>query len=87
MSLNATRWRRLRRNVPLMVTIALHAVAILVAAVWVVSETIVGGKQRFEAAPPPAKAAASGETRAAATPVVSNAMGPATRSARHPRSA
>lgn len=55
--LGLTLWRRLRRNIPLMVTVALHALAILVAGAWVVSETIVGGKKRFDAAPPPVKAA------------------------------
>src|SRR5690606_23151796 len=38
--LGLTLWRRLRRNIPLMVTVALHALAILVAGAWVVSETI-----------------------------------------------
>lgn len=43
--------RRVRGNLPLLVSVVVHAVLILAAALLVVSETIVGKKKRFEAPP------------------------------------
>lgn len=43
--------QRLTGNLPLLVSVILHAVLIVAAALFVVSETIVGKKKRFEAPP------------------------------------
>lgn len=44
-------WWRVTGSVPLLVTVALHALGVLVAGVLVVQETIVGKKKVFAAAP------------------------------------
>ena len=44
-------WRRLCGNGPLLVSVLLHAALIAAAGLWVVSETIVAKKKRFEAPP------------------------------------
>jgi hypothetical protein len=56
MSPLAILWRRISGNGPLLISVILHAVLILAAALFVVSETVVGKKKRFEA-PPAAEAA------------------------------
>lgn len=43
--------RRVSGNMPLLVSVVLHGVLIVAAALFVVSETIVGNKKRFEPAP------------------------------------
>lgn len=50
--LHKFRRARLTRNVPLLVTVVLHALAVVLAGAWVVSETIVGATRSFEPPPP-----------------------------------